>query len=375
MVSSEWQLPITMSWMKRKKKIRQIFYLRNGIRVNRYLQDMKRSGVQPIRYLNQLGMIIGEYEQELAYQGLKGHPDVEYTEPDIRVKITEPYLGKLTPQIGKSIPWGIQFIDAIKAWPKTKGKGIRVAIIDTGIANDHPAIRDRYRGGVNVLSPYFTPHDYNGHGTHVAGIIAGYATELGVIGVAPRTHLYAVKAFNRKGSANLSDLLSAINWCIENKMHVVNMSFGMENVSESLRHAVQIAHQKGIVMVAATGNRGLSSQIDYPARYPETIAVTSISKDGMISSFSNMGKGVDLAAPGDKILSAWLNHSRREMSGTSMAVPHVSGVVALLLYLNRKLNPEQIRYILSQSSSRMKVAGNIGVLNAYQAIRSYERLQ
>jgi subtilisin family serine protease len=192
--------------------------------------------------------------------------------------------------------------------------------------------------------------------------------------VAPRTHLYSVKAFNRKGSANLSDLLSAINWCIENKMQVVNMSFGMDKLSESLRQAIQIAHRKGIVMVAATGNQGLDSKIDFPARYSETIAVTSVSKDGSLSAFSNFGKGVDIAAPGDRIPSAWLNQSKREMSGTSMAVPHVTGTIALLLHLNPSLNPEQLRYILTQSSTKVSRLGEgLGLLNAHQAVRFYRK--
>lgn len=373
MVDSDWLLPSTSGWFKRKKKIRQIFYLRHGIQVDRYMQDMRRCGVRPLRYLSHLGMIIGEYSTDFASKNLEGHPDVEYTEPDIRVKITEPYLGTSIPLREKTLPWGVEWIEADKTWAMTRGRAIRVAVIDTGIYSNHPAIRNNYRGGVNILSPYFSPLDYNGHGTHVAGIIAGRASEFGIVGVAPRTYLYAVKAFNRRGSANLSDLLSAINWCIENKMQVVNMSFGMDKMSESLRQAIQIAHRKGIVMVAASGNRALT-HIDYPARYPETIAVTSISKNGKISPFSNMGKGVDIAAPGDKIPSAWLNNGKREMSGTSMAVPHVTGTVALLLYLNRSLNPEQIRYLLTQSSTKVQNLAGMGVLNSYQAIRMFKRL-
>jgi subtilisin family serine protease len=153
------------------------------------------------------------------------------------------------------------------------------------------------------------------------------------------------------------------------------MSFGMEKMSESMRQAIQIAHRKGIVMVAATGNQGLTSQFDYPARYPETIAVTSVSRNRQLSPFSNLGKGVDIAAPGDKIPSSWLNNSKREMSGTSMAVPHVTGAIALLLHLDQSLNPEQIRYILTQSSSRIKNHDGFGLLNAYQAVRYYQKLR
>lgn len=372
MSNPKWLLPSSDQAIHRRRRVRKIFYLRDGTQLDRYVEDMKRSGIRPIRFLTHLGIVIGEYFTPSASHVMDGHPAVEYTEQDIRITITEPIVGTVTPPYEQKIPWGVAMVDAPKVWPISRGRGVRVAVIDTGIAADHPAIRDNYKGGINILSPHFSPTDYNGHGTHVAGIIAGRMAETGIVGVAPRTHLYAVKAFNRKGSANLSDLLSAINWCIENKMQIINMSFGMDKLSESLKQAIQIAHRKGIIMVAATGNQGLTAKIDFPARYPETIAVTSVSKDGNLSFFSNYGKGVDLAAPGDRIPSAWLNNSKREMSGTSMAVPHVTGTIALLYHLNPSLNPEQIRYILTQTSIKSRKIG-IGVINSYQAIKFYRK--
>lgn len=369
-------LPSTSEWTGRKKRVRHIFHVRDLVHLGRHLREMKKDGIRPIRYLSHLGMMIGEVGSPLSYKELKRYPGVEYSEQDLHVTLTEPYLhSTLESKPPVSFPWGVEMVAAHKVWRYSQGRGVRVAVIDTGIAADHPAVKENYRGGINILSPYFTPQDYNGHGTHVAGIIAGRSTELGIIGVAPRTHIYSVKAFNRRGSAQLSDLLSAINWCIENKMQIINMSFGMDKMSESLKQAIQIAHRRGIVMVAATGNQGLRSQIDFPARYPETIAVTSISKNGELSPFSNFGKGVDVAAPGDRIPSAWLNSGRKEMSGTSMAVPHVTGTIALLLYLNPSLNPEQIRYILKQSCIQTSQLERVGILNAYEALRFYIQFQ
>lgn len=367
--------PSTSEWTGKHKPTRHIFHVRDLVHLGSHLREMKKDGIRPIRYLAHLGMMIGETSSPLTEKELKRYPGVEYSEQDLHVTLTEPYLHSTDPTTPTSFPWGIEMVEAHKVWRYSRGRGIRVAIIDTGIAADHPAVKDNYRGGINILSPYFTPQDYNGHGTHVAGIIAGRSNELGIIGVAPRTHIYAVKAFNRRGSATLSDLLSAINWCIENKMQIINMSFGMDKMSESLKQAIQVAHRRGIVMVAATGNQGLRSQIDYPARYPETIAVTAISKNGELSPFSNYGKGVDIAAPGDRIPSAWLNDGRKEMSGTSMAVPHVTGAIALLLYINPSLNPEQIRYILKQSCIQTCDVGNVGILNAYEALRLYTQFQ
>ncbi|MFC7441349.1 S8 family peptidase [Laceyella putida] len=371
MTDSDWRLPSPNNQDSKKKRIRKIYYLREGIQLERCMNNLRRSGIQPIRYLSELGMVIGEYQAPANPN--EWVPDVAYMESDIRLTITEPYVGTMVSVKEQTLPWGVQMIEAPKVWSVSQGRGVKVAVIDTGISADHPAVKENYRGGVNILSPYFAPQDYNGHGTHVSGIIAGNGAGLGIMGVAPQTEVYAVKAFNRKGSANLSDLLSAINWCIENGMQVINMSFGMEKLSESLRQAIMIAHRRGIVMVAATGNRGLASNIDFPARYPETIAVASVSRDGSLSHFSNIGKGVDIAAPGERIPSAWLNEAKREMSGTSMAVPHVSGTIALLLQLNPKLNPEQIRYILLQSAASTSSTEQIGVLNSYQAVKFYRK--
>ncbi|SFI99916.1 S8 family peptidase [Thermoflavimicrobium dichotomicum] len=354
-----------LSRNRKERPIRRIFCLKQGSHFKRCLNEMLSLGIRPVKYLAHLRMVVGEYIPHHSNHW-EAHPDVEYMEPDLQIKITEPYLGSIT-SFQPTLPWGVKRIQAPNVWKITQGKNVRIAVVDTGIYSEHPAVKNNYKGGINVISPYFPPHDYNGHGTHVAGIIAGMASELGVIGVAPRAHIYAVKAFNRKGNANLSDLLTAINWCIENKMQIINMSFGMDKMSDVFRLAIQTAHQKGIVMVAAAGNRGLATQIDYPARYPETIGVTSIGNNDRISVFSNRGKGIDLAAPGEKIPSSWLNNSVREMSGTSMAVPHVVGVAALLLFMRHQLNPEQIRYLLTKSSK--KIDGEIGIVNAYQAVR------
>ncbi|PTX58276.1 subtilase family protein [Melghirimyces profundicolus] len=360
--------------MKRKpKRIRKIFYLRHFHNPKSCIREMNRAGGRPVRILPQLGIIIGEFAGKEGPRSLEGHPDVAHWEFDSRVTITDPYAGEIKEKTTDPLPWGIREVEAYKVWPYTKGRGIKVAVVDTGIANDHPSIQKNYAGGVNILSPMFTPYDYNGHGTHVAGTIAGRATELNVVGVAPRVRIYAVKAFNRKGSANLSDLLSAINWCIENDMDIVNMSFGMSKVSDSLRQAIQTAHRKGIMLVAAAGNQGISGTVDYPARYEETIGVTSVSKDGKLSAFSNTGEGVDLAAPGDKISSAWLNGTTRVMSGTSMAVPHVSGTVALLLYLRKNLTPAQVRDLLIHSARPIQTHPQYGKLNAFQSVQLLAR--
>ncbi|MDR6225249.1 S8 family peptidase [Desmospora profundinema] len=362
--------PIPM--YNRRPRVRKIIHLRQRRDLRGCIQELSRVGGRPVRVLPHLGVVIGEFLQTGDSYSLEGHPDVAHWEPDIQVTLSDPFVGEISRNI-PSIPWGVQEIGAHKTWRYTKGRGVKVAVVDTGIANDHVAVQGNYKGGVNIISPMFTPYDYNGHGTHVAGIIAGRSEELGILGVAPRVHLYAVKAFNRRGSASLSDLLSAINWCIENRMDIINMSFGMVKVSDSLRQAIQTAYRRKIVMVAASGNQGSNGNIDYPARFDETIGVTATGKDGKLASFSNTGAGVDLAAPGDKITSCWLNGVTREMSGTSMAVPHVSGTAALLLYLKPDLSPDQLRQLFTQGG--VPVSGHDGYrrLNAHHSVQLLAR--
>lgn len=365
---SELQIPRTME--RREKRARRIFYLKEEQGVDWYLQSLRKFGCKSYRYLKHIGAIVGEFPQDTHTQFDFRKKGFLHSETDIQVTIGVPHMGRVMQTAGR-IPWGIERIEANRAWPLSMGRKIKVAVIDTGIAYDHPAIHRNYRGGVNVLSPLFSPYDYNGHGTHVSGTIAGRKNETGVVGVAPRAHLYAVKAFNRKGSANLSDLLTAINWCIDHRMQVVNMSFGMDKMSESLKRAIHKAHSHGIVMVAAAGNEGKSGKLDYPARYKETIAVTATGKNDELAPFSNTGKGVHLAAPGDKITSAWINGGTRELSGTSMAVPHVVGTSALLLEMNPDLTSEDIMAIMGQASRPLGhiSGGRLGMINAYRSAR------
>ena len=152
-----------------------------------------------------------------------------------------------------------------------------------------------------------------------------------MIGVAPRSVVYPVKAFDHNGSAFVSDIILAIDWCVRAEIDIINMSFGMQTRSRTLLDIVGKANQAGVLIVASSGNDGKRRTADYPARYPQTISVGATDRSRRIPSFSNRGQFVDIYAPGDKIVSAWLQGKYHEMSGTSMATSHVSGAIALLL--------------------------------------------
>ena len=258
------------------------------------------------------------------------------------------------PQPSEEMPWGVDRIDAELAWSATRGTGIRVAVIDSGIDLDHPDLR--VYGGYNAINPRKSYNDDYGHGTHVAGTIAALDNGIGVIGVAPEAHLYAVKVLNSRGIGFVSDIIEGLDWCIQNGMQVANMSLGGGGTT-SYHQAIIAAHGAGIIIVAAAGNDGVEDSVNYPAKYPETIAVSATDSSDALASFSSRGPEVDLAAPGVAIPSTWNDGYYKDGSGTSMATPHVAGTAALVLAAGRAATPEEVRSRLLATADDLGVDG------------------
>ncbi len=235
------------------------------------------------------------------------------------------------PQPDEVLPWGIDRINAELAWQTTAGSAVKVAILDTGIDLNHSDLKDNIKGNFNAINPRKSGQDDNGHGTHVAGIVASVNNDIGVIGAAPEAYLYAVKVLKSDGSGWLSDLIEGLGWCINNQMQIVNMSLGSSGDNQSFHDAITAAYNAGIILVAAAGNNGtVGGAIDYPGRYQETITVSAIDQNDMLSYFSSYGPEVDLAAPGSDIYSTYKDTDYEYLSGTSMATPHVTGIAALV---------------------------------------------
>ncbi|WP_235949233.1 S8 family peptidase [Paenibacillus glycinis] len=274
----------------------------------------------------------------------------------------------------KGIPWGVQEIKAPLAWSSTTGHRVKVGVIDTGVDFSHPDLKQSLGRGINLLNRGTLPHDDNGHGTHIAGTIAAANQVHGMIGVAPRAMVYPVKAFDHNGSAFVSDIVLGIDWCVRSGMNIVNMSFGMKTRSKSLLTAVNNAFNAGVIIVASSGNDGKRKSIDYPARYPQTIAVGATNRLRRIAPFSNRGMYIDVYAPGDKILSSWLRGKYNEMSGTSMATSHVSGAIALLLAYRPGLTPTDIKAVVKRSmlplrgTKAPRLTGELDVMRMLQAV-------
>ncbi len=226
--------------------------------------------------------------------------------------------------------WGILRVHAPSAWPITEGKGVKVAVIDTGIDAAHPDLMGSVDGGYSAITKTENPADYqddNGHGSHVAGTIAAHRDGKGVVGVAPQARLYAVKVLDADGSGNLSDVIDGIVWAAKNHMDVANMSLGAPVDSEAMKRAVRFARGSGVVVVAAAGNSG--GAVGFPGAYDDVIAVAASDSNDKLAPFSSRGPEVDFIAPGVDVLSVKMGGGFASYSGTSMASPHVAGLAAL----------------------------------------------
>lgn len=245
---------------------------------------------------------------------------------------------------GQGYPWGVTAIDAPTAHDITRGEGVIVGILDTGIQKNHPDLQANIIGGINLVKQAGKStkwDDDNGHGTHIAGVIAAVDNTIGYIGVAPSAKLFVVKVLHKDyvTKPQLIDpkvVADGIHACMANGVHVINMSFGISADAPVLRNAITAASNAGNVLVAAVGDNS-SPNILYPAKYPEVIAVTAIEPIGQNSFsfawawYSNWGPEVDFTAPGTATYSTKIGSSYGVGWGTGQAAAHVSGVAALML--------------------------------------------
>jgi len=226
---------------------------------------------------------------------------------------------------GQNVPWGIKRVNAEAAWPVTRGAGVKVAVIDTGIDFDHPDLE--VAGGYNAIDNNVSYKDDNGHGTHCAGTIAAKDNGEGVVGVAPDVTLYGVKVLSASGSGTFEGVIDGIQWAVKNKMQIASMSLGASQGNQALADAIAAAKEAGTTIVAAAGNSGRA--VGYPAAYPEAIAIAASDSSDKVAYFSSRGPEVDLIAPGVSVYSTYMGGGYRSLSGTSMACPHAAGLAAL----------------------------------------------
>jgi subtilisin family serine protease len=282
------------------------------------------------------------------------------------------------------------------AWDVTTGGNVTVAVIDTGADLDHPDLRDNlWRNprevpgngvdddangfvddvhGADFVNRDGDPSDDNGHGTHVAGILAGRGgNRVGVSGVAQRARLMIIKALGADAVGSALTMAEAVRYAAANGAKIINMSVSGPTRSQAFEEAVQAASDAGVLLVVAAGNSGhdLDVQPEYPAAFPAAhlLAVAATGRSGKIIGISNRGAStVDIAAPGQSIVSTARDGDYEIRTGTSMAAPHVAGALALLSSARPDLGADALQAALL-GSARRGVAVTTGTLDVAGAMR------
>lgn len=292
--------------------------------------------------------IVSAEMTEAEAEKLLADPSVKAIEEDIIFSLS-----------AQSEGWGIPQIKAAAAWNSGfTGKGVKVAVIDSGITRHEDLV---IAGGYSAIDGMTSYADDQGHGTHVAGIIGAKNNSIGLKGVAHEASLYAVKAFDSKGDAYLSDLIESVNWAITNNMDIINLSGGSPEDSTVFKEVFDKAYARGILIVAAAGNVGTNTgtgdNVEYPARYPSVIAVGALGQNLLRAPFSSTGPAVEVVAPGLNIYSTLPSNGYSLMSGTSMATPYVAGQLALMKQAYPKLTNKELRAVMAQEAKDLGKAG------------------
>lgn len=289
--------------------------------------------------------IIGLKLTDKQYEQMKQDPLVDIIEQNQEVELSS---------YGQLKQYSHEKTNVPTAWENgLTGKGVKIAILDTGI---FPHSDLNVAGGVSTVNYTNDYTDDNGHGTHVAGIIASKDNGIGTTGVASDATIYSVKVLNNRGKGDLMDIVEGFDWAIKKGVDIINVSLGTYADSPSLKAKVDEAVSKGIIVVAATGNSG-TNNVMYPAKYDNVVAVGATDKNNNLASFSTYGSEVDVVAPGVGISSTYLNNIFAQGNGTSQAAPYVAGMLALYSQQYPDKSPNEITQMLFENTLDLGVPG------------------
>jgi len=280
-------------------------------------------------------------------------------------------------QDAQTIPWGLDTIRAQEVWREygVKGQGVKICVLDSGLEASHEDFRqskfDGYYGDEFVASYWY--EDNKGHGTHIAGTIAASDNSIGIVGIAPEAEIYIVRVFDddrnfygfADGTAYSTDLIAAATICKEWGADIINASLGGENYSRIEEEFFRnLYHESGILTVAASGNGGNTQNV-YPAAYEGVLSVGAVDESLNLAKFSTWDPSTtDVLAPGVNILSTFKKNVYATFSGTSMAAPHATGALALILsYINENqmnINRQDIFHVLKNTMASIDTNSTVG---------------
>lgn len=320
--------------------------------MQRYLVGTRHGSLQGIREIVGVEIPARQYREVVPFESvnafavdltsdevatLRRSPNVRYVEPDIEVHAL---TDTVTPG-SETVPYGVTMVDAPGVWSVTKGVSVdggptvHIAIIDTGMTYDNPELAGAYRGGWNFVAGTADPRDDNGHGTHVAGIVAAAQNGFGVVGVAPQADVWSLKVLDSCGSGSLSTIVRAIDWVIAKKAAIggdwiMSLSLGHDVTADSPEPQTEIAAfqraaDAGILTFAAAGNsydpaaNPPSQVLSYPAALPTVISVGAVDSTETVASFSQRGPDLKLVAPGVSVLSTFVSEEASTDDGRTIA--------------------------------------------------------
>ncbi|MFC7062317.1 S8 family serine peptidase [Halobacillus seohaensis] len=271
--------------------------------------------------------------------------------------------------------WQFNNLNMEKAWDVTRGSpDTVVAVLDSGVNSNHSDLAGRVLPGYDFVNNDNDASDDNGHGTHIAGLIAANSDDSGISGIDHYTKVLPVKVMGQDGRGSMENIIDGILYAIDQGVDVINMSYGTYQKSQAIEDALWQAYDQGITLVAAAGNEG-TDKWSYPASYTPVISVAATGPSDYITDFSNYGSWIDITAPGTNLISTDYQGGYRSGDGTSYSAPLISGIASLIKSKHPEWQPSQVEWMLQQSAktwngSEWHSYGGYGTVDGYEALNT-----
>lgn len=324
--------------------------IRSNFPLEQYQADLKEINAEKGLYALQNGELLDELSEYI--ETAAANDKVSLIEDFKPVSLYSEPEDKFYSQM-----WQLDMINITAAWDlETYGNGIRVAVIDSG-CYPHDDLKSNLLTGKNYFDKTEDVSDNDGHGTHVAGIIAAEMNDMGVVGIAPKAKIVPLKCFDPSKQTGLDMIIGAIYDAVDvYGCKIINMSWGTDGDNPFLREAIKYAYDKGVILVAAVGNSG-SDALYYPAAYDYVIGVGAVTPEKAKASFSQYNEAVFVVAPGLEILSTYNDGGYIYYNGTSQAAPMVAGLAAVMLSMDDDKTSADFRQLLLTTSEDLGDTG------------------